>query len=151
MLRASIDFPVILDAYAGIASFGIVVSDVAKKVLSVEENENSTELAKDVLKMNNIKNVEIKCSDTGEFLKTCKEKFDVIILDPPRKGCDETTLNEVSRLSKGMIIYVSCNPATLSRDLKYLSEIGAKVKSIKPFDMFCHTTHVESVAVIEIV
>ena len=141
--------PAVLDAYAGIASFGIVVSDVANKVLSVEENPSSTELAKEVIKENDIKNVEIKCADTGEFLKTCKDKFDVIILDPPRKGCDKTTLDEVMRLSDNCIIYVSCNPATLARDLKYLSEKGAKVKSIKPFDMFCHTTHVESVAIIE--
>ena len=142
--------PTVLDAYAGIASFGIVVSDVAKRVLSVEENVNSTDLAKEVLKINNISNVDIKCADTGEFLKTCNDKFDAIILDPPRKGCDETTLNEALRLSKGMIIYVSCNPATLARDLKYLVQRGAKVRSIRPFDMFCHTLHVENVAVIEI-
>lgn len=142
--------PVVFDAYAGIASFGIVISDVAQKVLSVEENKNSVELALEVIKNNNIKNVEIKCADTGKFMQTCEEKFDVIILDPPRKGCDETTLKEVLRLAKGLIIYVSCNPATLARDLKYLTQNGATVKNIKPFDMFCHTTHIENVAIIEI-
>lgn len=139
----------VLDAYAGIASFGIVVSDVAKNVLSIEENKASTDLAIEVLKINNIKNVEIRNGDTGKFLKTTQEKFDVIILDPPRKGCDITTLDETLRLSNGKIIYVSCNPATLARDLKYLVQNGAKVKSVQPFDMFCHTLHVETVAIIE--
>ncbi|MCR4881699.1 MAG: 23S rRNA (uracil(1939)-C(5))-methyltransferase RlmD [bacterium] len=142
--------PVVLDAYAGIAAFGIVVSDVAKEVLSVEENESSTKLAQEVIKNNNIQNVQIKCADTGNFLTECSEKFDIIILDPPRKGCDETTLREALRLSKGGIIYVSCNPATLARDLKYLVQNGARVKNIKPFDMFCHTPHVETVALIEV-
>ena len=142
--------PYILDAYAGIASFGIIVSDVAQKILSVEENPSSVDLAREVIIENKIDNVEIKCADTGEFMKNCSEKFDVIILDPPRKGCDETTLNESIRLSNGIIIYVSCNPATLARDLKYLVSKGAKVKNIRPFDMFCHTTHVENVAIIEI-
>lgn len=150
VIKNSFNSPIVLDAYAGIASFGIVISDVAKKVLSVEENENSTALAQKVLRMNDIKNVEIRCADTGELMKTCKEKFDVIILDPPRKGCDESALNGALRLAKGMIIYVSCNPATLARDLKYLKEKGAKIKSIRPFDMFCHTTHVENVAIIEV-
>ena len=141
--------PVVLDAYAGIASFGIVVCDVAKSVLSVEENPNSTALAQEVIKLNNIQNVEVKTADTGKFLETCKEKFDVIILDPPRKGCDKRTLDESLRLCDGTIIYVSCNPATLARDLKYLKENGCVIKSVKPFDMFCHTLHVENVAIIE--
>jgi len=139
----------VLDAYAGIASFGIVVSDVAKSVVSIEENNASTDLAQEVLKINNIQNVEIRNGDTGKFLKTTNEKFDVIILDPPRKGCDITTLDETLRLSNGKIIYVSCNPATLARDLKYLVQKGVKVKSVQPFDMFCHTLHVETVAIIE--
>ena len=142
--------PDVLDAYAGIASFGIVVSDVAKSVLSVEENKASTDLAKEVLKLNKITNLEIRNDDTGKFLKTCNDKFDVIILDPPRKGCDEITLNESLRLCKKIIIYVSCNPATLARDLKYLTEKNAKIKSVIAFDMFCHSLHVESVAIIEV-
>lgn len=141
--------PKVLDAYAGIASFGIVVCDVAKSVLSVEENPNSTALAQEVIKLNNIQNVEVKTADTGKFLETCKEKFDVIILDPPRKGCDKRALDESLRLCDGTIIYVSCNPATLARDLKYLKENGCVIKSVKPFDMFCHTLHVENVAIIK--
>jgi len=142
--------PSVLDAYAGIASFGIVVSDVAKNVLSVEENKSSTDLAQEVIKLNNITNVEVMNADTGEFLKSTKEKFDVVILDPPRKGCDMTTLDETYRLAQKQIIYVSCNPATLARDLKYLIQKGCTVESIQPFDMFCHTLHVETVAIINV-
>jgi 23S rRNA (uracil1939-C5)-methyltransferase len=92
--------------------------------------------------------------DTSMFmekeLKTKKRKFDVIILDPPRKGCNEKCLELSMQLCRGKILYVSCNPATLARDLKYLISKGAKVEFIQPFDMFCHTYHVESVAVIDI-
>ena len=86
--------------------------------------------------------------DTAKYCEKIKRKFDVIILDPPRKGCSQKSLEEALRLSKGTIIYVSCNPATLARDLKILTEHGAKVESVQPFDMFCHTYHVESVAIV---
>src|SRR5699024_1154639 len=114
--------PLVLDAYAGISAFGICVSDAAQKVVTVEENSESTERAKESLKINKIKNVEIHNSDAAEFLQKETRKFDITIIDPPRKGCTKTSLDEVLRLSKGHIIYVSCNPATLARDLKYLTE-----------------------------
>ena len=81
-------------------------------------------------------------------LNTKGRKFDVTVLDPPRKGCSEESLNYAIKLTKDTIIYVSCNPATLARDLKYLIANGCKVKYIQPFDMFPHTYHVESVAII---
>ena len=166
--------PSVLDAYAGIATFGICVSDVAEKVTSVEENSSSIEKAKEVLELNKIRNVELFAQDTLKYLKSIKKKFDVIVLDPPRKGCTQEVLDEVLKHSKvrhsegesskilrsvqndekveesqkSKIIYVSCNPATLARDLKYLTEHGAKVESIQPFDMFCHTYHIENVAII---
>ena len=140
----------VLDAYAGIAAFGIVVSDCAKKIVSVEENSNSIELAKDVLEMNNINNVELYAQDTLKYLKSIKKNFDITILDPPRKGCTQEVLEETFKHTKNKIIYVSCNPATLARDLKYLKEKGCKIESIQPFDMFCHTYHVETVAVVNV-
>lgn len=149
-IKENFETPTVLDAYAGIATFGIIVSDVAQKVVSVEENTESIEKAREVLELNNIDNVELHNEDTAKFCKKTKRKFDVIILDPPRKGCSQESLNEVLRLSKGKIIYVSCNPATLARDLKYLCEQGCNIESIQPFDMFCHTYHVENVAVINV-
>lgn len=141
--------PTVLDAYAGITSFGIVVSDVCKNVVSVEENKDSCELAKEVIKINNIQNIEINNMDAAKFFQAETRKFDIVILDPPRKGCSKESLDETYRLSKDRIIYVSCNPATLARDLKYLIQKGCTVESIQPFDMFCHTYHVENVAIIK--
>ena len=141
---------VVLDAYAGISAFGICVSDVSKKVVSVEENKQACELAKISAKENNINNLEVHNADATEFLKTESRKFDVIILDPPRKGCTKESLEAVLRLAKSTIIYISCNPATLARDLKFLSDNGAKVQSVQPFDMFAHTCHIENVAIITV-
>lgn len=140
--------PTVLDAYAGIATFGIVVSDAAEKVVSVEENKASIAKAEEVLKENNINNVELFAQDTTKYLKSIKRKFDITILDPPRKGCTQEALEETLAHTKLKIIYVSCNPATLARDLKYLVEKGCTVESIQPFDMFCHTYHIENVAII---
>lgn len=144
--------PTILDAYAGVTSFGISVSDVCKKVVSVEENKEAVNFAQETISANEINNIELHNMDTQKFLEkeiqTKKRKFDAIILDPPRKGCSEKSLDYAIQTCKGKIIYVSCNPATLARDLKYLVAKGAKVEFIQPFDMFCHTYHIENVAII---
>lgn len=150
--------PIVLDAYAGVTSFGITISDVCRKVVSVEENKEAVALASEIIELNEIKNVELHNMDAQKFfekeLNTKKRRFDVVILDPPRKGCSQESLDYALQLCKkdspSKIIYVSCNPATLARDLKHLVSKGAKVESIQPFDMFCHTYHIESVAVIDI-
>lgn len=147
-IKENFETPLILDAYAGISTFGICVSDVCQKVVTVEENKESCELAQNVVSKNKLTNVEIHNMDAAKFFANEKRKFDAIILDPPRKGCTKESLDEAFRLSKKDIIYVSCNPATLARDLKYLSEKGCTVEFIQPFDMFCHTYHVENVAII---
>lgn len=147
-IQNNFENPLVLDAYAGITAFGITVSDVCKKVVSVESNKESCDLARITIEANEINNVEIHNMDAAKFFAKEKRKFDVVILDPPRKGCTQESLDEAFRLSKDKIIYVSCNPATLARDLKYLAEKGAKVESVQPFDMFCHTYHIENVAII---
>lgn len=146
-LKDNFESPIVLDAYAGISSFGICVSDVCKKVVTVEENKESCDKAREVIQTNRIKNVEIHNMDAAKFFAKEKRKFDAIILDPPRKGCTKESLDEAIRLTNNTIIYVSCNPATLARDLKYLTEHGFVVESVQPFDMFCHTYHVENVAI----
>lgn len=150
-IEKNFNSPLILDAYAGISAFGICMSDVAQKVVTIEENPKSVELAKESIRLNGIQNLEIHSGDAGKFFTNEKRKFDVIILDPPRKGCTEQSLNEALRLCNDTIIYVSCNPATLARDLKYLKQKGCKIQSIQPFDMFCHSYHIENVAVIKVV
>ena len=150
-IKNNFENPLLLDAYAGVTSFGICVADVCKKVVSVEENKDSVILASEIIKNNDINNIEIHNMDAAKYFQKEKRKFDVIILDPPRKGCTKESLDEATRLCKGQIIYVSCNPATLARDLKYLTtEKGCTVNSIQPFDMFCHTYHIENVAIISV-
>ena len=143
-----------MDAYAGIAAFGAVLSDVCKQAVSVESNPESIEIAKQVLKANNINNVELHNTDTAKFLEkeviNTNKLFDITILDPPRKGCSKESLDYTLKATKSAIIYVSCNPQALVRDLEYLMSKGAKVDFIQPFDMFCHTYHVENVAIITI-
>jgi 23S rRNA (uracil1939-C5)-methyltransferase len=143
--------PRILDAYAGISAFGLVISDLCSSVVSVEENKASVQLGKEVKSLNGIPNIQIHNQDSADFFEEQSPKsFDGIILDPPRKGCTEKSLEYALKLTKSKIIYVSCNPSTLARDLRYLIKHGAKVEFIQPFDMFCHTYHVESVAVIDV-
>ena len=151
-ISENFESPLVLDAYAGISTFGICLSDVAKKVVTVEEVKASTDLASKIIKENGIKNVEVHNMDAGKFfekeLNTEGRKFDVTVLDPPRKGCTQESLDYALKLTSKKIIYVSCNPATLARDLKYLVEKGCKVEFIQPFDMFPHTYHIENVAII---
>lgn len=142
--------PTVLDAYAGVTSFGIIVSDVSAKVVSVEENKEAVDFAAETIELNEIKNIDLRNMDVQKFFETTKQQFDVIILDPPRKGCSEKSLEAALKLCKSKIIYVSCNPATLARDLKYLTSKDAKVEFIQPFDMFCHTYHIENVAIINV-
>ena len=153
-IKNNFENPMVMDAYAGVSSFGISVSEVSRKVVCVEENKEAVDFAAETLELNEVKNVELHNMEVKKFFEkeiaTKKRKFDVIILDPPRKGCSEACLDAAFKLSKGKMIYISCNPATLARDLKYLVSKGAKVKSIQPFDMFCHTYHIESVAIIDL-
>ena len=149
-IKNNFDSPVVLDAYAGISAFGVIVSDVAKKVVSVEENPEAVSLAKETMFLNRIDNIEVHNKDTQNYLEKENTKFDVTIIDPPRKGCTQEVLDGILRLTEKKIIYVSCNPSTLARDLKYLVEKGAKVEFVQPFDMFCHTKHVECVSVINL-
>lgn len=145
--------PIILDAYAGITAFGICLSDVALKVVSIEEEEESVNLAKQIIKENNIQNIDLHCGDAEKFLANeaiLGREFHVTILDPPRKGCSKNCLENTLKLTGDKIIYVSCNPATLARDLKYFVEHGATVEYIQPFDMFPHTYHIECVAIIDV-
>lgn len=144
--------PTILDAYSGVASFGIWLKDVASKVVCIEESKSAHSDALENIKTNNAKNVEAINGDAAlifERLIEKGEKFDVVLLDPPRKGCEAKALDYAMKLTNSYIIYVSCNPATLARDLKYLHENGFKTEYIQPIDMFPHTYHIESIALIK--
>lgn len=152
MILENNSHPSILDAYAGVSTFGVYLSDISKSVICVENVSSASEDAITNKFANNCSNLEILNGDAAEILTELAEKnhkFDAVILDPPRKGCDERALDSVYNLTKDLIIYVSCNPSTLARDLKYLKEKGFITKYIQPVDMFPHTYHIESIALLK--
>ena len=139
----------ILDLYCGTGTIGIYVSKKADKVLGIEIND---EAIKDALlnkKINNINNVDFISGDVGTILSKNKFKFDIVIVDPPRAGLDNNSINNIIKINPKKIIYVSCDPVTLARDLNILKEYY-DVLEITPFDMFSYTYHVECVCLLNL-
>ena len=120
-----------------------------KKVFGVEIVPQAIEDAKKNAEINGIKNVEFICGAAEEVMpQKLREnpdlKADVIVVDPPRKGCDETLLKAIVKMEPERIVYVSCDPATLSRDIAYLEEQGFILKEVQPVDQFPYSSHVET-------
>lgn len=139
---------VVLDAYCGTGTIGIIASDHAGQVIGVELNADAVKDAKENAKRNNVKNIQFYQNDAGQFLVGMAEqgaKVDVVLMDPPRSGSDEAFLSSVVKMKPEKVVYVSCNPETLARDLKYLTKNGYKVKKAVGCDMFPFTSHCESV------
>lgn len=144
--------PRILDAYSGVGSFSIWLRDIASEIYAVEEYPQAVLDAKENITLNKADNIKIFEGDAKLIFRELKdkgEKFDVVVIDPPRKGCDEEAIDALESLSDKYIIYVSCNPATLARDIKLLSDKGFDCEFVQPVDMFCHTYHIESIALIK--
>ena len=140
---------IVLDAYSGVGTIGLIAARNAKKVISVEINKSAHKNAIENAKRNNINNIEFVCDDAGKFITKCDGDIDVLIMDPPRSGSDETFLSTVMNKRIKEIIYVSCNPETLARDIEYLSSLY-EVKYVQPVDMFPMTAHVETVVELEL-
>ena len=141
----------VLDAYCGIGTIGMIASDKAKRVIGVELNSDAVRDARVNAKLNKIENIELYNKDAGEFMVQLAEqgeKLDVVFMDPPRAGSDEAFLSSVVKCSPQRVVYVSCNPETLARDLKYLTKNGYKVTKMRGCDMFAHTTHCETVCLL---
>mgnify|MGYP002626679117 CR=1 FL=1 len=134
----------VLDAYAGVATIGIIASKVAKHVTSVESVKEAVENAKENAKRNNINNIDIIEADCTEYLINNDKHFDVVILDPPRKGSTPEFLNALINNAPSRIVYISCEPSTLARDLEILSK-SYNIEVIQPVDMFSRSFHVETV------
>ena len=138
----------VIDAYCGTGTIGIIASKHAKEVLGVELNKDAIKDAVINAKRNEIKNIKFVNDDAGKYMVSLAEKketVDVVIMDPPRSGSDEAFLSSVVKLAPKRVVYVSCGPDTLARDLKYLTKKGYKVTEATPYDMFPMTAHTEVV------
>jgi len=144
---------VVVDAYCGTGTIGMILADHAKEVIGVELNKDAVRDARINAKQNGTKNISFYEKDAGEFLVQMAEqnaKVDVVVMDPPRAGSDEAFLSSVVRMKPKRVVYVSCNPETLVRDLKYLTRNGFKVKRAHAVDMFAQTSeHTELVTLLE--
>lgn len=138
----------VIDAYCGIGTIGLIAAKKAGKVIGVELNKDAVKDARINAKENKITNVAFYQGDAGRFMVEMAakgEKADVVFMDPPRAGSDERFLSSVVKLSPKKVIYISCNPETLARDLKYLTKHHYKVEKIQPVDMFPFCDHCETV------
>ena len=144
---------VLFDLYCGIGTIGIFASKYVKKVYGIEIVEQAIEDAKENAKINNINNIEFYAGDVEKIFTNLIEKkqiyADVIIVDPPRKGLDINTINNILTIEPKKIVYISCNPATLTRDLALLED-KYEIGNIQPVDMFPFTSHIESIIVLTI-
>ena len=141
----------VVDAYCGIGTIGIIASKKAQNVIGVELNQDAVRDAINNAKMNQISNIRFFCNDAGRFLVNMAEageKADVVIMDPPRSGSTEEFMDSIAKMGAKKVVYVSCNPETLARDLAYMKKLGYKAKEAVGFDMFPATEHVETVVLL---
>ncbi len=152
LISERISNPSILDAYSGVSSFGIWLSEIASNVVSVETVKSASEDALYNVKINNITNLQVINGEAEKIFSDLinkKMQFDVSVIDPPRKGCDQKSLETLVKLTKNYIVYISCNPATLARDIKILSDYGYIPEYVQPADMFPNTAHIETIALLK--
>lgn len=142
---------IVLDLYCGIGTIGIFASKWVKKVIGVEIIKQAIENAKKNVRINKVNNIEFLCGDVEEVLDKLvnvdKIKPNVIFVDPPRRGLDNKTIENIMKVTPEKVVYISCNPATLMRDLSKLEDCY-EVKEMQPVDMFPFTSHVEVIAVL---
>ena len=139
----------VIDAYCGIGTISLFLAQKAKKVYGVEIVHEAIEDAKRNAELNDISNAEFAVGKAEEVIPNWYEqgvRADVLVVDPPRKGCDEALLQTIIEMKPKKVVYVSCNPATLARDLRILEDGGYKTLEVQPVDMFPQTTHVECIS-----
>lgn len=141
----------VIDAYCGIGTIGLIASRQAARVIGVESNTDAVRDAYCNAKINGIENIRFYCADAGDYMVSLAEnqqQADVVFMDPPRAGSEERFLLSAARLSPKKIVYISCNPETQERDIRFLLKFGYRVEKIQPVDMFPHTNHVETVVLL---
>ena len=142
----------VLDLYCGTGTIGMTMASRAKKVIGVEVVPEAIEDAKANALRNGITNIEFLCGDAAQAARVLQERGErpaVVVVDPPRKGCSPQLLETIVQMAPRRIVYVSCDPATLARDLKLLAQAGYPVQTLTPVDLFPRTAHVECVAQLE--
>lgn len=139
---------IVLDAYCGVGTIGLYFAKQVKRLVGSEINAKSVKMAEINAKINNIDNAEFICVDMQKDKSINYNEFNKIVVDPPRSGLSTDFINILNKNNFETIVYVSCNPATMARDLKHL-ENSYQVKKIQPVDMFSHTYHVENVVLLE--
>lgn len=145
---------VVIDAYCGIGTIGIILSKYVKHVYGVEIVDEAIKNAKANAKLNKVKNVEFVCAKAEEQIVEWMEsdvKPSVIFVDPPRKGCDKKFIDTIISMKVKKVVYISCDPSTLARDARILVDNGYKVRFVKPVDLFPYTSHVETIMNFELV
>lgn len=144
---------ILFDLYCGIGTIGIFAAKSVKKVYGIEIVEQAIEDAKENAKINNVDNIEFYSGDVEKVLANLLEKKqiypNVVIVDPPRKGLEKNTIETILAVKPEKVVYISCNPATMARDLEMMSE-EYEIKEIQPVDMFPFTSHVECVCVLKL-
>ena len=138
----------VIDAYCGVGTISLFLAGKAAKVYGVEVLPEATEDAKENARINGIENAEFLVGESETVIPRLAKlgvKADVVVVDPPRKGCDEKLLKTIVEIAPDRMVYVSCNPATLARDLKYMVGCGYRVEKVQPVDMFPQGYHVESI------
>jgi 23S rRNA (uracil1939-C5)-methyltransferase len=141
----------VLDLYCGIGGIGLFLAGQAKKVIGIEVVEEAVADARKNARLNGFTNCRFEAGDAAEMMEELaeEERIDAVVLNPPRKGCDESVLKRVAALSPLRIVYVSCSPQSLARDLDVLKNLGYICREIQPVDMFPQTVHVENVVLLE--
>ena len=139
---------ILLDLYCGTGTIGLSMAGGCKELIGVEIVEDAVRDAENNAAVNSICNARFMCADAPEAaarLESEGVRPDVVVLDPPRKGCGEELVRTIGKMAPKRVVYVSCDPATLARDLKTFAEIGYETKEVTPVDMFPRTAHVETV------
>lgn len=139
----------ILDAYCGVGTLSLFFAKHVKKVIGVESVAEAIEDAKGNAALNQIGNCSFVCAKAEEFVHSLSN-IDLVLLNPPRKGCEQEFLKGVAALASKKLLYISCDPATLARDLAILKESGYQISVVQPFDMFPQTSHVESLVLLHL-
>jgi 23S rRNA (uracil1939-C5)-methyltransferase len=138
-----------VELFCGVGLFSLPLAKRFEKVFAVESNETSIEFAKKNAELARIENIEFTAQDAGEFFDEFPpQNVEFVLVDPPRTGVERTTLDEIINQKPNQISYVSCDPATLARDLKILTENGYEIEKIDAFDLFPQTHHIETIAIL---